>query len=419
MSHDSYTPTAGCDSTGPTATESPQYACPHCDAVYERELLTRVHITRADDSAHRPYNGMQAGCEVPVVDSDGTVFERRSRQPDNIDLSTIERSDFPSSLTDKRRTALLVASKYPTVTNRQELTDLVEEWAEDTDWEAPSSWTVGRAIDAFYGSGESDDDTTSTDAADPSLTDLEPLQQAIIICRLAKPEISQTAIGRKLDCAESYPGQVLTKYQGVIRSLSTACEDANLAETLSDALSPEAWKTLTATTQITAAVDADVLPERLATASGEDSSEPSTTSAATQITGQWGSPIDDSQPMSATPALSSEATGDDTTDSEPINTAAETTPGSTDVVSGSEHEGNADLSESTRSTPGTEPESGINSDTPATEEITRQIKELKTQVAVVEDLLTPIDESSPESRMLVNLAGIVESRCDELIELTE
>ena len=54
----------------------------------------------------------------------------------------------------------------------------------------------------------------------------------------------------------------------------------------------------------------------------------------------------------------------------------------------------------------------------ATDTTTRLI-ELKTRVETIEDLVDPLDDPSIEAQMLVNLANIVETACDELIEATE
>lgn len=48
MSNQRYTPDAGSDRAGPTVStddDTLQYGCPHCDAVYDTELLARVHVT--------------------------------------------------------------------------------------------------------------------------------------------------------------------------------------------------------------------------------------------------------------------------------------------------------------------------------------------------------------------------------------
>ena len=64
----------------PMTTE--HYRCEHCGTVYDHELLTRVHITRSDDEAHRNHSGLMPECEIEVVDASGTLRERRSRRPE-------------------------------------------------------------------------------------------------------------------------------------------------------------------------------------------------------------------------------------------------------------------------------------------------------------------------------------------------
>ena len=436
MSNQHYTPDAGSDRAGPTVSTDDstlQYGCPHCDAVYDTEVLARVHVTRADDPDHRPHNGMVAACEIPVVDSDGTIVERRSRQPDEIDLTTIERGDFPDSVTDKRRTALLVASRYPQETNREQLTTLIEEWTTDTPWDAPSSWTVGRALNAFYQPDNADtepDTEAPTSSGEASLMELEPLQQAIIICRVARPELSQAAIGRRLNCAESYPSQVLNTYHEVHDSLATQSEETSLAAVLNEVLTPAARKTLVASTPLASVLEEDVPTEQPAPTDGASTDTPSPTS--TQITGQWGSPVDDDTPLSAAPTLATEST-DDTpaaaeTAAEPTAADETTKPEAPADSAATPHDTTNTVAPDDEKVPETTPVASSARDggqaTTAAErqlatDTTTRLIELKTRVETIEDLVDPLDDPSIEAQMLVNLANIVETACDELIEATE
>lgn len=432
MSNQRYTPDAGSDRAGPTVStddDTLQYGCPHCDAVYDTELLARVHVTRADDPDHRPHNGMVAACEIPIVDTDGRIVEHRSRQPDEIDLTAIERGDFPDSLTDKRRTALVVASRYPQETNREQLTTLIEEWTTDTPWDAPSSWTVGRALNAFYQPDEPDTESDSTKTEESkatSVTELEPLQQAIVICRIARPELSQTAIGRRLDCAESYPSQVLNTYEDIHESLATQADETSLEATLNDVLTPAARETLVASTPITAVLEEDLLTEQPAPTNGAATDTPSPTS--TQITGQWGSPVDDDTPLSAAPTLATESTADTPTAAE--TAVDETTePEAPADSAATPHDTTNTVAPDDEKVPETTPVASSAGDggqavttaakrQPATDTTARLI-ELKTRVETIEDLVDPLDDPSIEAQMLVNLANIVETACDELIDPTE
>jgi len=372
---------------------------------------------------------MVAACEIPVVDGDGTIVEHRSRQPDEIDLTAIERGDFPDSLTDKRRTALVVASRYPQETNREQLTTLIEEWTTDTPWDAPSSWTVGRALNAFYQPDEPDTESDSTKTEESkatSVTELEPLQQAIVICRIARPELSQTAIGRRLDCAESYPSQVLNTYEDIHESLATQADETSLEATLNDVLTPAARETLVASTPITAVLEEDLLTEQPAPTNGAATDTPSPTS--TQITGQWGSPVDDDTPLSAAPTLATESTADTPTAAE--TAVDETTePEAPADSAATPHDTTNTVAPDDEKVPETTPVASSAGDggqsfttaakrQPATDTTARLI-ELKTRVETIEDLVDPLDDPSIEAQMLVNLANIVETACDELIDPTE
>jgi hypothetical protein len=291
----------------PSYTDEEGYGCPHCEATHSDERLTRIHITRAEDNAHQNRNGLMPEEEIEVLDADGNVIERRSRRPDEIDLSTINTDAFPDDLSKKRQHVLVVGTRHPKVDSRRELYRLVKERLADDDFdvESPCEQTVGRAIDEFY-HPQASGNTTEGEAE--SLSDLALKQQAIAITRLVKPEAGNSEIADTVGCATSYPGQVADDKRHVLSTLDDRLADGETpASIIKEEISVDALKDLLEQNLVTDLqldledVAAEMEPaDESSTAMGDqqlDDDEPETTGAKSQ----WGSPTDQHNVMRAAP----------------------------------------------------------------------------------------------------------------------
>jgi len=288
-------------------TDEKAYGCPHCEAVYTDERLTRIHITLSDNKAHANRNGLMPEEEIEVLDADGNAIERRSRHPEEIDLSTINTDAFPDDLSQKRQQALVVASQNPKADSRRKLYRLVKERLADDEFnvEAPCERTVGRAIDEFYRTQASE---STTEGEAESLSDLALKQQAIAITRLVKPDAGNSEIADTVGCATSYPGQVADDKCHVLSTLEARLADGETAASIiKEELCADALRNLLEEDLVTdlpldlEAVAAEMEPaDKSSTATSDqqlDHDEPETTGAESQ----WGSPTDQHNVMRAAP----------------------------------------------------------------------------------------------------------------------
>lgn len=188
------------------------YRCPFCHTTYNDERLVRVHVTRSDDEAHTNYNGLMPETAVEVVDDSGTVIDRVSREPDEIDLKTVTRSDLPEDLTPKQTVAVLAATHHPYKGDHTALTEIIKR-----DYSAeeglPAYETVNEAVRAFYRPQDTHAESEET------LADLTPKQQAVLLVRVADPNLPKAAIARQVGCASSYPRQVFERAGHVLSDL--------------------------------------------------------------------------------------------------------------------------------------------------------------------------------------------------------
>ena len=433
------------------------YRCPHCGTVYDNELITRVHVTRADDDQHANRNGLMPECEIEVVDDDGTVIDHRTRQPDAIDLSTLTRDDFPDDMTSKRRDAVLVAAHHPDVTTRTELTELIEEELADTDREPPADWTVRRALDAFYHPHESSMPT------DESFSEIPTLQQAVILANLTLPEASIAEVADRVGCAASYPPQVMERRQYLADAFTDRqAEGETLAAIVRDELSA---------TQVAELVDSgylDDIPidvgsseETHATPDRED--EPSTTSE--RLDSDWGAPTDDHGVMTASPPLSSTSDEHDESEQTSRDAGQATTQPAGDEPStektadtdGQTIEGVEAVTETTTEThtaaetldatsdggsastavgaetvePGPSgaelPQSAGERDVVAGDAasghphltLLHEVRQLKSNLRFFRQSLSPVDETPHEKSLVISLTERTEAQCDRIIQRTE
>ncbi len=331
----------------PSYTDEEGYGCPHCKETYSDERLTRIHLTRAGDKAHENRNGLMPEEEIKVLDAEGNVIERRSRRPEEIDLSTIDTDAFPDELSEKRQHVLVVASQNPTVDSRRELYRVVKERLADDDFdvEAPCERTVGRAIDEFY-HPQTSENTTEGEAE--SLSDLALKQQAIAITRLVKPEAGNSEIADTVGCATSYPGQVADDKRHVLSTLEDRLADGETPTSIiKKELSVDALRDLLEEDLVTdlpldvEAVAAQMEPaDESPTATGDQqlNDEPKTTGAESQ----WGSPTDQHNVMRAAPTSPFPGGSDDGPTDETATQRTLADADSTDTTAGQSDETDRD-----------------------------------------------------------------------------
>ena len=430
------------------------YRCPHCGTVYDNELITRVHVTRADDDQHANRNGLMPECEIEVVDDDGTVIDHRTRHPDEVDPSTLTRDDFPGDMTSKRTDAVLVAAHHPDVTTRTELTALIEEELADTDRDPPADWTVRRALDAFYHPHESSMPT------DESFSEIPVLQQAVIIANLTLPEASIAEVADRVGCAASYPPQVMERRQYLADAFSDRqAEGETLAAIVRDELPATHLEELVESGHLDdIPIDVGSSAEKHATQNGD--AEAATTSE--RLDSDWGAPTDDHGVMTASPPLSSadeettegsqtsqdasqsttqpagdepsteEAADTDGQTADDVETATETTTkthtaaetldatsdgGSASTAAGAETvepgPSGAELPQSAgeRDVVAGDAASGHSHLT-----LLHEVRQLKSNLRFFRQSLSPVDETPHEKSLVISLTERTETKCDQIIQ---
>lgn len=365
----------------PTADHQPQYGCPHCDATYAHEVFTRVHLTRADDETHRTDSGFESGAEV-IVSTDGEVTEHRNYQPDTIDPSAITRDAFPADLSDKAVSALVVATRNPTLTDRRLLTEQVRESLAETSWEPPIERTVDQAVTTFYHPHLCGDDET------PTFATLTTKQQAILLTRLALPDASSETIATYTDCSKNYPRKTCRNHAEVLESLRERYEAGeDLSAIITQELPTAARDDLLATGQV-----APLLFDE----ANDDTSSQSSPSA--------GTATDDSEGASDTPETTT-----------PAQTRLPSEP------SAATHDGAADatLSPSSFATVASlrdeEPDGDkMTATAPAvTTTCADELEDLARQVQFVKEAVSVTDPDR-ETTLLINLFEQIETRCRHL-----
>jgi len=389
------------------------YRCEHCGTVYDHELLTRVHITRSDDDAHQNHNGCMPECTIEVIDDSGTLLERRSRRPEEIDPTTLTRDDLPDDLSPKRTEAVFFAAHHPETAAHADLTQLIEDALADTDRDPPSKRTVSRALAAFYRPHEDEGPRSRPFAA------VSPLQQAIIVASLANPAASAADIARWVDCSESYPPMVMSRRADIVESLKQRLEDGeSLATILTDTLTP------TQQHQLTESGHFDDVPVKLEVAAAGDTAAADATSATDATTGtlsdDWGSPTADNRVMSATPeqAASTKTDGGNTAvqdaaaeagDTPAATETADPTEAATPTVTDSNTDAVTATTQSPAATLEGEPETALAA--------IQQLEQLADNLHFfAASMKQKSDQPSAEREMLIGLAENTEETCTQIIQ---
>jgi hypothetical protein len=380
------------------------YRCPHCDTIYADERHTRVHITRADDAAHRHRNGFMPEEEIEVIDADGEVIDTRSRRPEEVDLTDVTIDDFPADLSHKRKHALVVATRHPEADTLRELTDMVRERIENSDWEIspPSKPTVSRALDEYYHLDESDE--VSTESEEKTLADLTLIQQAAIIGKLVLPDEPDTSIADRIGCACSYPGQISDEKEHVLTPLQTRLEqgddieavltDELTADTLAALIDKEFLSEIPLDVQSLAAeMDVDEASSTGLLATIVEETDPKTSSDS-----NWGSPVDHTSGMHAVPDDPFGSTNGDPADSDGLNSqSSDADLDSTDDIGADE----------------TQPD-----DLPAPAVVT-EIAALKQKVAFFRQTINPVSQTDEQMALLESFAEQIEQSCEAMLDAAD
>lgn len=414
-----------------TDTDEQIYRCPHCEATYAEELLTRVHITRADDSNHRHRNGSMPEEEIEVIAEDGTIVDTRSRRPEDIDLSDVMLDDFPSDISKKQRHALVVATRHPEIDNRSELTELVVDRLETGDWDTspPSYQTVRRALDGFYNPHDSTNNVQDPD--DETLADLTPVQQSIIIARVMLSEEANTAIADRIGCASSYPGQISSRKEHILTELRSRIEKEDIETILADELPANACTALIENGYLSEIpLNVQLLEAKMDI---DDSSESEPVVAIEEDTAsdissdsQWGSPVKNTNGMHAapeTPFGPADHVESDSTDGQPtdgnsgvgdspnvVGTRSDTDPGPV-----SDDNNRAETTTDSESNSDDTADSSHDVDA-SSSAIISEITSLQEKVEFFRATLGPITKTNEQMVLLDSFADQIEQSCETMLK---
>jgi len=409
--------------------DAAKYRCPICQATYEHELLTRVHLTRVDDDNHATHNGLMPEAEIEVLDADGDVLEAVTRSAADLDPTILTEADLPAALSEKRRHAVLVAAHNPYERSARAVTDCIAEQADQTDLAVPGYRTVCRALTSFY---QPDDDEPDTN--DESLSELTAKQQAIVVAQLADPDASDRRIANQVGCAESYPRQV-TQRAGHILDRLRADRDAGRALTaiLADELTAGDCRTLrerellkavsvqlpaleaeqdetAAAAETTHNTDAEAADSGAGT-SGDD---PET---ATPV-GQWGSPVENATGIRAEPAdpFSETTEAATTTASTPGRASVETAEGQHADSETAAHGAESDAPNDADSDGDDNNDASSQSDASLQgRRQTPEIERLHQQVTFMIEVFDRLEDSDPTTKRMLALATQVREECVALL----
>ena len=438
---DTATPTPDAPDAG-TDMRAHRYRCPHCGTVYDHELITRVHITRADDDIHRTRHGLMPECEIEVLDETDAVIERRSRRPADIDLEELTREDFPDGLTEKRRSGVYIAAKHPEIDDYEELAARLETELAETPYDPPAARTIGRAVDELYYSHVED----STESR--SFAELTPLQQAILITDVGLASPSPSDIQAITGCSKNYPRQTKDTYSDAHDDIATAYASGTDLETIiAERLTPSAIQALMDSETLTEApVD---LSASLEAAAAETAV---TDDAADSPAVDRGSPIEDADVMSAGPSLPNDSDSpasaaghtespapDAETPSAPDQASSpDAKPSDVSTTQSTDASGAADHVEP----PATDAATATTSDEPDAPAMTAtdtadadsacvddstaptgrpgdprtEIRQLKREVTFLKNALSPVVEPDTHDALVISLAERVEQRCEAIDE---
>jgi hypothetical protein len=211
------------------------YRCPYCPAEYPTEMLARVHVSYADDSRHEGRDGMTPEVEPVECDASGERVGTAFTLAGQLNLHGLSLSDIPAAYNgrtfdERERRALLVAAVNADGDRAEtELQDRVTAHLGKHGFEPLSTRELRSLCDHLFRPAV--DDETDTAEHGPELTtaetrlrDLTPLQQAIILAHLARPDSERTALATHVGTARSYPTQVIDARPALVARLRSRLE---------------------------------------------------------------------------------------------------------------------------------------------------------------------------------------------------
>lgn len=249
----------GDDPRPETGDDAVSYLCPYCDAAaYPTERLVRVHISYAEDADHEGRDGMTPEVEPIELDASGERVGRAFTLAGQLNLHGLELEDMPTThdgrtLAERERRALLIAAfNANRAVPLPELQDRVTAHLDQRDLDPLSVDELRRLCRSVFCphlDEEDDTDGTATDrdevpteitTAETTLRDLTPLQQAIILTRVAQPDIDPDDIATRVGTARSYPQQVVDARSDLVERLRARREHHGGLEPLVAARVPDA-----------------------------------------------------------------------------------------------------------------------------------------------------------------------------------
>ena len=226
------------------------YRCPYCPAEYPTEMLARVHVTYAGDDRHEGRDGMTPEVEPVECDASGEQVGTAFTLAGQLNLHGLSLSDIPAAYNgrefdERERRALLVAAVNADGTHAAaELRDRVRAHLADYDLEPLSADELRSLCDhLFRPAVEAESDTEEhgpelTTAA-TRLRDLTPLQQAIILAHLARPDTEQTTLATHVGTARSYPTQVIDARPDLVARLRSRLDRTSLERLVTERVPAE------------------------------------------------------------------------------------------------------------------------------------------------------------------------------------
>lgn len=194
-----------------------EFQCPFCDAAYDHEILTRVHITRLNDDAHRNRDGLMPETPVEVSSPEYDDLDRVTRQPEEIDLRSISAEQLPEDLSPREKRIVLTAVYNPYVETYTELHDRVSGVFDERDLEPVSYNKVRETIRSFF--GPFDQEVNGRENAEERYEELTEKQRKVVDAYLEDPSASQSEIAERAGVSRTYPSQIFSKYDELIAEL--------------------------------------------------------------------------------------------------------------------------------------------------------------------------------------------------------
>ncbi len=204
------------------------YRCPYCDAEYPTEMLARVHVSYVDDSTHEGRDGMTPEVEPVELDGDGERVGTAFTLAGRLNLHGLSLADVPAvydgrEFDERERRALLVAAfNADRTVPDTELQDRVAAHLDEHGFDPLPARELGELCRHVYhpqaDSGDEPERAGIT-TAETTLRDLTPLQQAILLAHLARPDSDPAAVARQVGTARSYPAQVVETRETLVERL--------------------------------------------------------------------------------------------------------------------------------------------------------------------------------------------------------